>query len=149
MSSKGMLTFTCLKTSKFSYVFLVPFLLCKAWEKGGGMCFFIISSLMTILGSSSTLESWSSSFDFFSPFYFSNSLPSSCFSLGGGWTTSLPLLRVITALTSLTFEDSPSWASTSWIPLGFWWGWKGNFPFSYRVLRLVSLEMEYWTLSIF
>ena len=81
-------------------------------------------------------------------FSFSTSLSSSCSGLVVGRSTSLPLLRVITTLTSLTCEDSPSWASTSWILLGFWWGWEGNFPLSCTVLRLVSLEIEYWRLSI-
>ena len=70
MSSKGILTFTCLNTSKIYDALLVPFLLCKAWGKSGSMCFFIISSLMTILsGSSSTLESWHL-YLYFSLFFF-------------------------------------------------------------------------------
>ena len=99
------------------------------------LCIFYIWSILHI---------WSSSLFSVS---FSPSV-SSC-GLGVGSSTSLPLLRVIKALTSLTYEDSPSWASTSWIPLGFWWGWEGNLPFSCTVLRLVSLEIEYWRLSIF
>ena len=85
----------------------------------------------------------------FSLFSFSTTLFPSCFGLDVGWSTSLPLLKVITALTYLTFEDSSSWASTSWIPLGFWWGWEGKFHFSCTMLRLVSLKIVYWTLSIF
>ena len=122
------------------------------------MCFFITSPSITIFFESSlTIESWSS---FLSLLHFFFPLLSSLFSvsfspsvsscgLGVGRSTSLPLLRVIMALTSLTYEDSPSWASTSWIPLGLWWGWEGNFPFFCTVLRLVSLEIEYWRLSIF
>ena len=55
---------------------------------------------------------------------------------------------VIKALISLTCEDSPSWVSTSGIPLGFWWGWEGNLPFCCTVFKLMSLEIEYWRLSI-
>ena len=158
MSSNGMLTFTCLDTSRISDALLIPFFSCKALGKCGGTCLFITSPLITIFSESSfNVESWFSFLPLL-PFFFHliSSLFSVSFSifvsscgLGVGNPTSLPLLRVIMALTSLTCEDSPSWASTSWIPLGFWWGWEGNFPFSYTVLRLVSLEIEYWRLSIF
>ena len=75
ISSKGILTFTCLNTSRISYALLIPFFPCKAWRKCGGVCFFIISSwLMVLSGSSFIVDSrfsfstvpFSLSFDFLS-----------------------------------------------------------------------------------
>ena len=73
MSSRGMLTFTCLSTSNISTWLMAFFLDFNACGKGRGVLFFIAFSF----------ASWSSSTG-----------------LGTGCLTSLALLKVITALTS-------------------------------------------------
>ena len=83
MSRRGMLTFTCLSTSNISVWLMAFFLGFSVYGKGGGVLFFTAFSL---IASSSGLVSFSS-------------WPSST-SLGTGCSTSFPLLKVITALTS-------------------------------------------------
>ena len=55
MSSRGMLTFTCLSTYKISVWLMAFFLAFSACEKGGGVLFFTTFSL---IGSSSCLVSF-------------------------------------------------------------------------------------------
>ena len=81
-----MLTFTCLSTSRMPACLEAFFLPLSAWENGGGMLFFIESSLMNMCYGST------SSFSLVSPA-----------GLGTGCSISLPLLKVIMALTSSIF----------------------------------------------
>ena len=83
MSSRGMLTFTCLSTSNISAWLMAFFLAFSAYGKGGGVLFFTAFSLVTTSSSLASLASWPSSVG-----------------LGTGCLSSLPLLNVIIALTS-------------------------------------------------
>ena len=121
------------------------------------MCFFIISSLITILsGSSSTLDSWSSFFVLFSIlfplfsslFFFYKTLFIMLW-LGCG------LINLFTTPQGDNYFDFPHLWRFSLLSLhfmdtlGILMRLRRNFPFSCIVLRLVSLEIAYWTLSIF
>ena len=69
--------------------------------------------------------------------------------LGTGCSISLPLLRVITALTSSILGGGSLEELNSCTPLGLGCVWKGNFHFSYTCCWLVNLEIEYCRLSNF
>ena len=86
MSSRGMLTFTCLSTSKMPSCLEAFFLPLSAWRNGGGMLLFIESYLMNTCSSSTSS--------------FSLVFPSG---LGPRCSSSLPLLKVIMAWTSSIF----------------------------------------------
>ena len=83
MSSRGMLTVTCLSTSNIPAWLMAFFLAFNACEKCGVVLFFTRFSLITSSYDSASFASW----------------PSSA-GLETGCLTSLPLLKVITALTS-------------------------------------------------
>ena len=101
MSCRGMLTFTCLSTSNI-LVWLMAFLLAiSACWKGGGVLFFTAFSLITSSSGSVSFTSW----------------PSFA-SLGTGCSTSFPLLKVITALTSSIHGFGSLEELTSCIALG-------------------------------
>ena len=78
-----MLTFTCLSTSNISTWLMAFFLAFSAYGKGGGVLFFTAFSLITSSSSSASFASWPS---------FAG--------LETGCLTSLPLLKVIIALTA-------------------------------------------------
>ena len=127
---RGMLTFTCLRTSRMPACWDAFFLLLSAWGNGGGLQCFIESSLMiTLLGSVSF------------------SLHVSSAALDTGCSISLPLLKVIIAFTSSIPEllDEP----TSWTPFGFGNVWEGNLPLSCTSSNLLIFVIEYCRLSIF
>ena len=101
MSSGGMLTFTCLSTSNISAWLMAFFLAFSAYGKGGGVLFFTAFPLVTSFSSSTSFVSW----------------PSSAI-LGTGCLTSLPLLKVITALTSSILGFGSLEELNSCTPLG-------------------------------
>ena len=80
----------------------------------GGVPFFITSSLITIFSGSASFSS----------------VPFSA-GLGTGCSTSLPLLRVIIALTLSILGGGSLEELNSCTPLGLGYVWEGNFPFSY------------------
>ena len=130
LSKRGMLTFTCLRTSRMPACWDAFFLLLSAWGNGGGMQCFIESSLMITFSGSASFSSHVSST-----------------SLDTGCSISLPLLRVIIAFTLSIPEllDEP----TSWTPFGFGNVWEGNLPLSYTSSKLLIFVIEYCRLSIF
>ena len=82
MSSRGMLTFTCLSTSNISVWLMDFFLAFSAYGKGRGVLIFTTFSLIASSSGSVSFAFWPSSTG-----------------LGIGCSTSFPLLKVITALT--------------------------------------------------
>ena len=130
MSKRGMLTFTCLRTSRMLACWDAFFLLLSAWGNGCGMQCFIESSLMITLSGSASF-----------------SLHVSSASMGTGCFISLPLLRVIMDFTSSNPEllDDP----TSWTPFGFGNVWEGNLPLSCTSSKLLIFVIEYYRLLIF
>ena len=129
MSKRGMLTFTCLRTSRMPACWDAFFLLLSAWGNGGGMQCFIESSLMITLSGSASF-----------------SLHVSSEVMVSGCSISLPLLGVIITFTSSIPEllDDP----TSWTPFGFGNVWEGDLPFSYTSSKLLIFVIEYYRLSI-
>ena len=101
MSSRGMLTFTYLSTSNISVWLMAFFLAFTACGKGGGVLFCTAFSLITSSYSSASFASWSSSAG-----------------LGTGCLTSLPLLKVITTLTSYILGFGSLEKLNSCTPLG-------------------------------
>ena len=101
MLSRGMLTFTCLSTSNILAWLMAFFLAFSACGKGGGVLFFIAFSLITSFSGSASFASWSSSAG-----------------LGTGCLTSLPLLKVITALTLFIMGFGSLEELNSCTPLG-------------------------------
>ena len=81
-----MFTFTCLSTSRMPACLEAFFLSLSAWGNGGGMLFFIESSLMNMCSGCN----------------YSSSLVSQA-GVGTDCPISLPLLKVIMALTSSIF----------------------------------------------
>ena len=132
MSNRGMLTFTCLSTSRIPAWLIAFFLPFSAWRKGGGVLFFTASSLITILSGSASSHFLASSVG-----------------VGKGCSICLPLLKVITAFTSSILGVGSLEELTSWTPLGLGCVWEGNFPFSCTCCWLVSLAIEYCRLSNF
>ena len=82
-----MFTFTRLSTSRMPSCLEAFFLPFNAWGNGGGMLFFMESSLMNMFSGST-----------------SSSYLDSLAGLGTGYSISLPLLKVIMALTSFIFD---------------------------------------------
>ena len=113
MSSRGMLTFTYLSTSNISAWLMTFFLAFSACGKGGGVLFFTAFSFITSSFGLASFASW--------PSYAS---------LGTGCLTSLPLLKVITSLTSSIPVFGSLEELTSCTPLGLGYAREGNFPFS-------------------
>ena len=113
MSSRGMLTFTCLSTSRMPACLDAFFLPLNAWGNGGGMLFFIESSLIYMRTGSTS----------------SSSLVFSV-GLGVGWSTYFPFLKVMTALTSSILGAGLLVEPISWTPLGLGSVWEGNLPCS-------------------
>ena len=146
MSRSGILTFTCFKTSKISRALFTTFLDWRAMGKGEAksISLFILVSLFSSFFSLSKLSAFVlllfSSSSFFSFFYFG---------FGIGWSTCLPALKVMVVLTSSSLVEFSLVSSISWTPLGFCWGYEDNFPFSYTICMLVSLEIASCILSIF
>ena len=101
MSSRGMLTFTCLSTSNISVWLMAFFLVFSAYGKDGGVLFFTAFSLITSFSGLASFTSW----------------PSSA-GLRTGCLTSLPLLKVIAALTSSILGFGLLKELTSCTPLG-------------------------------
>ena len=102
ISSRGMLNFTCLRTSCISSWLMSFFLAFSACGKGGGVLFLPASSLVTTSYGSASLTSWSSSTG-----------------LGTGCLSYLPLLNVIIALSSSILGFISLEKLTSCTPLGF------------------------------
>ena len=96
-----MLTFTYLSTSNISVWLMAFFLAFSACEKGGGVLFFTAFPLITSSIGSVSFASWPSS----------TGLGTSC-------STSFPLLKVITALTSFILGFGSLEELTSCTPLG-------------------------------
>ena len=101
MSSRGMLTFTCLSTSNISVWLMAFFLAFSACGKGRGVLFFTAFSFITSFSYSTSFASWSSSTG-----------------LGTGYLTFLPLLKVIIALTSSIMGFGSLEELNSCTPLG-------------------------------
>ena len=101
MSSKRMLTFTCLSTSNISVWLMAFFLAFSAYGKGGSVLFFTAFPLVTFSSYSTSFVSW----------------PSSAV-LGTICLTSLPLLKVITALISSILGFGSLEELNSCTPLG-------------------------------
>ena len=66
---------------------------------------------------------------------------------GTAGLSSVPLLKVTTALTSSILALGSLAEPISFIPLGFCCVWEGNFPFSRPCCWLDNLEMELCRLS--
>ena len=96
------------------------------------MLFFTTSSLISIFSGSASFSSVSSSAG-----------------LGIGYSTFLPLLKVITAFTSSILGVGSLEELNSCTPLGLGCVCEGKFPFSYTCCWLLSLEIEYCRLSNF
>ena len=125
-----MFTFTCRSTSKISIWLTEFFLFRSACGKGGGtLCF-----------TSSPAAGYSSS---------GGSTTVGAFLVGSGTTglSSLPLLKVTTALTSSILALGSLTDLISCIPLGFCCVWEGNFPFSGPCCWFDNQEMELCKLS--
>ena len=101
MSSRGMLTFTCLSTSNISAWLMAFFLAFSAYGKCGGMLFFTAFSFMTSSSGSASFAYWPSSVG-----------------LETGCLTLLPLLKVIIALTSSILGFGSLEELNSCTPLG-------------------------------
>ena len=69
--------------------------------------------------------------------------------LGTVYSTSLPLLKMITTLTSSIMGGGSLEELNSCTPLGLGYVYEGNFPFSCTCYWLVNLEIEYCRLSNF
>ena len=113
MSSRGMLTFTCLSTSRMPACLDILFLPLGTWGNGGGMLFFNESSLINMCTDSTSYSSIVSSA-----------------SLGVGWSTCLPFLKVMIAFTSSILGAGLLAEPISWTPLGLGSVWEGNLPCS-------------------
>ena len=108
-----MLTFTCLSTSRMPAYLDAFFLSLSAWGNGGGMLFFIESSLINMCAGSTSSSSIVSLAD-----------------LGTGWPTCLPFLKVMTAFTTSILGAGLLAEPISWTPLGLGSVWEGNLPCS-------------------
>ena len=124
------LTFTCRSTSKILVWLTEFFLFQSACGKGGGTLFFT-SSLAAGCSSSGGLTTVGA------------------FLVGARTVglSSVPLLKVTTALTSSILALGSLAEPISCIPLGFCYVWEGNFPFSRPCCWLGNLEMELCKLS--
>ena len=108
-----MLTFIFLRTSRMAAYLDAFFLPLSAWGNGGGMLFFIESSLINMcVGSTS-----------------SSSLISSA-GLGTGWSAYFPFLKVMTTFTSSILGARVLEKPISWTPLGLGSVWEGKLPCS-------------------
>ena len=126
-----MLTFTCRSTSKIS-VWLTEFFLFRSacGKVGGTLCFTSSPAGCSSSGGSTTVGAF----------------------LAGSGTiglSSVPLLKVTTALTSSILALGSLAEPTSCILIGFCCVWEGNFPFSGPCCWLNNLEMELCKLSYF
>ena len=126
MSRRGVLTFTCLSTSNISAWLMAFFLAFSTCGKGGGVLFFTAFSLITSSSGSGSFTSWPS-----------------FVGLGTGCLTSLPLLIVITSLTSSILGFCSLEELNSCTPMRLGYVWEGNFPFSCTCSWLVNLEIEH------
>ena len=126
-----MLTFTCRSTSKISVWLTEFFLFRSACGKGGGtLCFTSSPAGCSSSGGSNTVGAF---------------LADS----GTIGLSSVPLLKVTTALTSSILALGSLAKPTSCILIGFCCVWEGNFPFSGPCCWLNNLEMELCKLSYF
>ena len=119
-----MLIFTYCSTSKISVWLIEFFLFRSACGKGGGtLCHTSSPAGCSSSSSSTTVGAF---------------LPGS----GTPGLSSLPLLKVTTALTSSILALGSLAEPISCIPLGYCCVWEGNFPFPGPCYWLDNLEME-------
>ena len=120
-----MLTFACRSTSKISVWLTEFFFFLSACGKGGG----------TLGLTSSLAANYSSSGG-------STTVGAVLVGAGTASLSSLPLLKVTTALTSSILAFGSLDEPISCIPLGFYCVWEGNFPFSGPCCWLDNLEIS-------